>query len=121
MTNMKFRIESADRDFIFKTSTSTECSEWISAIRNMKERMESDAKVKSGVKIIVEPKVGFVLKSKQISNDEKIFVNVFWSDEVETFMSSPSESNKSIFSIVIPSSLFRACQNSSASKDLVFK
>ena len=113
-SNIKFRVKLPDRDFIFKTATAVECNNWVTAIRKHTAEIENEVKLKTGIKIIVQPHVfGFVLKTRSVSNpNKKIFVNVFWSDKIETFislnsidMNNQSTSSGSVFSIILPGHL----------------
>eukprot|EP01035_Chromulina_nebulosa_P025277 gene25277-32986_t len=72
-SNMIFRVKLPGRDFIFKTATAVECNDWVTAIKKHKEEIENEIKTRS----VSDP-------------SKKIFVNVFWSDEIETFISMNS-------------------------------
>ena len=130
-SNMIFRVKLPGRDFTFKTATAVECNDWVTAIKKHKEEIENEIKVKTGIKIILQPNVfGCVLKTRSVSDpSKKIFVNVFWSDEIETFISMNSigmiaqptslTAAISVFSVILPGHLTVNCNSTAVVKDEV--
>ena len=130
-SEMKFRVKMPDRDFIFKTRTIAQCNDWVTILKANKETIDSEVKLKAGIKIIVQPNVsGFVLKTRTVSNpEEKIFVNVFWSDDIDTFISTSNvdrdsqtssvTDTTSVFSVVLPGYVMESCNSHAAVKDEV--
>lgn len=126
-----FVVKLPERDFHFKALNASEANQWISSISAAKDSLNVTAKSELEEKTVINPSIGFVLKSRISSSGEKVFINVFSSDQVSTFMSFPTVSSSpsvedskepiqaKVFSVVLPTAVVDNCKDNTEVTDLV--